>query len=170
MIEKELQERMVKYLKKFFFVESEVYSTDNKCRIDLIIIHHSDKEKKYPIGIEIKLNEKKRGKDLANWIKQSSEYSKKEFKGYGKCLIITCPQISGLYLREGIEMSFHEIEGDFGQANNVGTFLGQFGLGEFQKFTDFFDKKKFRIVYKGFIIWSEKDNILRFHNYDKLVR
>jgi len=167
--EKVLHEKMIKFLKKYFYVFSEVCSDDMTSRIDLVLIHHSDKEKKYPIGMEIKVKAKKTGRLLADWLKQAERYSTKSFRGFGKCLIITCPQISGYYLREGLEMHDHEIEGDFGEANNAGTFLGQFKIGEFQKFL-WHEKTKYRIVYKGLTIWNMKDNILRMHNYERLVK
>lgn len=168
--EKELQEKMITFLNKYFFVYKEVYSIDMKNRIDLIIIHHSDKLKKYPIGVEIKTVDKKRGKGLALWIKQAESYSKQEFKGFGKCLVITCPQISGYYLREGVKMCNHESELDFGQANNIGTFISEFNIGEFQKYETTLKDVRYRIVYKGQIIWDQKDNILRMHNYERLVK
>lgn len=167
--EKVLHEKMIVFLKRYFYVFSEVWSDDKTSRIDLILIHHSDKGKKYPIGVEIKVKEKKTGRSLADWLKQATRYSTKTFKGFRKCLIITCPQISGYYLREGIEMHNHESENDFGEANNAGTFLGQFNLGEFQKF-EWHGKIKYRIVYKGFTIWNMKDNILRMHNYERLLK
>lgn len=167
--EKVLQNKLIEFLKRYFYVYSEVYSEDNSARIDLILIHHSDKERKYPIGVEIKEKGKKTGKGLAEWLKQSHRYAGHKFKGFGKCLIITCPQVSGFYFREGVEMHNHEIEGDYGEANNVGTFLGQWQIGEMQKF-EWHGKKLFRIVYKGFIIWTMKDNILRMHNYERLCK
>lgn len=170
MSEKELQLRMVKYLKKYFFVDTEVYSSDNSKRIDIAMVHKSDIRREYPIGIEIKINEKKRGKDLANWIKQASLYSEKLFKNYGKCLIVTCPQITFNYLNEGSIMHQHTFKDDNSYQNNICTFLGQFNIGEFQKYEYHFKKIKYRIVYKGAIIWDEKDNILRINNYERLVK
>ncbi len=168
--EKELHTKMITFLKRYFYVYSEVWSDDKTSRIDLIISHHSDKEKKYPIGIEIKKKAKKKGKDLAEWLKQSARYSEKTFKGFGKCLIITCPQISGNYLKEGVEMHQHEDESGCRPDHNASTFLGQFKIGEFQKYVGQFDKKYMRIVYKGSVIWDMKDNILRMHNYERLVK
>lgn len=93
---------MILFLKKYFIVASEVWSKCGNRRIDLVLVHKTDIEKKYPIGVEIKVDEKKRGKDLAMWLKQASLYSTLEFNGFGKCLIVAYPQVSGLYLREGI--------------------------------------------------------------------
>lgn len=164
--EKELHDKIARYLSKFFTVTNEVKSTDGKRRIDMIIIHFTDEEMKYPVGIEIKINDKKRGKDLANWLKQASDYTTKEFKGFGKCLIVTCPQVSDYYLKEGELMNQHETPTDCGQANNIGTFIGQFGIGEMQKYDD----KYFRIVFKGQIIWDSKYNNFNKANYDRLCR
>jgi hypothetical protein len=161
-----LHKKIAVYLSKYFKVTNEVKSTDKKRRIDMVIIHLTDTEMKYPIGIEVKINDKKRGKDLANWLKQASDYATKEFIGFGKCLIVTCPQVSGYYLREGELMNQHETESGCGQANNIGTFLSQFGVGEMQKE----DGKYFRIVFKGQTIWESKYNRFNFANYDRLCR
>lgn len=170
-----LKAKMIIYFRRFFYVEEEVWSTDKSKRIDLIITHKSDVQRNYPIGIEIKVDDKKRGKELAKWIIQSSEYSEKIFNKYGKCLIATCPQISGLYLREGIYMHNHESENDWGQANNIGTFLSQFNIGEVQKYIREYYKTNtrknlLRIVYRGQIIWDQHDDRLRINNYTRLCK
>ena len=54
MEEAELVNKVRKYLNKYFYTELEVWSTDNKKRIDMIVIHKSDTQNKYPIGIEFK--------------------------------------------------------------------------------------------------------------------
>lgn len=167
--EAELQVKMVKYLTPFFFVEPEVWSTDGKKRIDLVIVHRSDLSKKYPIGIEIKKDDKKRGKELALWLKQATIYTEKEFTGYGKCLIITCPQVSGYYLKEGEFMNQHEFESGYSQDNNIATFLSEFKIGEFQKYTRN-SATLYRIAYKGQIIWDRKDDSFRSHNYERLCK
>jgi len=168
--EKVLHEKMIRFLKRYFYVFSEVWSDDKTSRIDLVILHHSDKERKYPIGIEIKVKEKKTGRSLADWLRQAIRYTENTFKGFGKCLIITCPQISGYYLKEGSEMHQHEDEKGCREDHNASTFLGQFKIGEFQKYIGKFDKQYMRIVYKGSIIWDMKDNILRMHNYERLCK
>jgi hypothetical protein len=167
--ESDLKIKMINYLTPFFLVEQEVWSTDNKKRIDLVIVHKSDLNKKYPIGIEIKKDDKKRGKQLALWLKQASVYSEKEFKGYGKCLITTCPQVSGFYLREGEFMNQHEFENGVSQDNNIATFLSEFNIGEFQKYTRN-SVTLYRIAYKGQIIWDRHENSFRTHNYERLCK
>lgn len=159
-----MQLRTGKWFSKFFTVWYEVWDIIHKYRIDLIIIHKSDMDRKYPIGIEVKLTGKKRGKDLAMWLKQASNYADQNFIGFGKCLIATCPQISDFYLREGDRMSKHE--GQTMYANNVGTFIGQFNVGEVQKIDD----KDFRIVLKGQVIWDSIYNELHTNNYERLCK
>jgi hypothetical protein len=165
--EPKLHANMIKFLSKYFTVYDEVCSTDKKRRIDLVIIHKSDAVKNYPIGIEIKHTMKKRGKDLFDWLKQANDYSKKEFIGFGKCLIITCQQISGLYLNEGIRMNQHPVEERGGKENNISTFLGQFKIGEFQKYNEN-GVSLFRIVYLGQIIWDQHRDSFRTNNYSRL--
>jgi hypothetical protein len=160
--EEELQAGMIKYFSRRFFVFPEVWDSTGKFRIDLVIIHRSDAGSNCPIGIEIKLATKKRGKDLAMWLKQTSNYADQKFGKFGKCLIVTCPQISDYYLREGERM--HQHEGEMMYANNVGTFIGQFNIGEVQKI----DSKNCRIVFKGQIIWDSISNEFRSNNYEKL--
>ena len=167
--EKILQEKLTDFMNTYFYVNREVSSTDGKSRIDLMLVHKSDKERMYPVGIEIKVTGKKRGKDLANWIKQAHRYSESEFVGYGKCMIIAYPQISGLYLREGVEMCNHESINDFGKHNNVGTFIGQFKIGELQKYKDWNNRYLCRIVYCGSTIWDMSDNVLRINNYKRFL-
>jgi len=135
----------------------------------LVIIHRSDVDKKYPIGIEIKKDDKKRGKQLACWLKQATIYSEKEFKGYGKCMIITCPQVSGYYLREGEFMNQHDFEEGYEHDNNIATFLSEFNIGEFQKYTRN-SVTLGRIAYKGQIIWDRKEDSFRPHNYSRLCK
>lgn len=161
--EDDLQEKMAAWFSKYFNVEREVWNTTHKYRIDLVIIHKSDLNKKYPIGIEIKLAAKKTGKGLALWLKQASNYADQDFIGYGKCLIATCPQISEMYLREGTSMTNHE-NSALPQHNNIGTFIGQFNIGEVQKV----NQQNCRIVYKGSIIWDSQYNDLRTTNYERL--
>lgn len=183
MTEKELQEKLFIYLSKYFHVYSEIYDITNKFRIDLIIVHKSDLLKKYPIGIEIKINEKKRGNDLGKWLKQASNYSNLNFKGFGKCLIMIYPPIQLNYLREGFLMNNHEgnkektdnviknipaenqNEAQFCGSNNISTFLGSFNIGEILKTTN---NKDLYFHYKGQILYETIFNKLRINNIDRL--
>jgi len=175
MNEDTLQSRIAKFLSRWFKVEREVESIDNKSRIDIVIIHHTDVEQKYPIGIEVKLAEKKRGMDLAKWLKQAIRYTRSKFKGYGKVMVITAPQITGYYLNEGINMHQHDPFGEstLSLGNNVHTFIGGFDIGELQKYerVDYktnATKKYFRIVYKSSLIWDSRTDDFRTNNIERL--
>lgn len=179
MTEDKLQENISKYMSTWFNVTREVKSNDGKCRIDIIMIHKSDIYKKYPIGIEVKLVEKKQGKDLAKWLKQAHKYTQTKFIGFGEVLVITVPQITGYYLNEGTLMNQHDPfkHGNFAGQNNVNTFLGGFNIGELQKYNYIahgtqWDKNKsgeyLRIVYKASLIWDGVNDDLRTHNIERL--
>lgn len=169
MTEKELQNKIWRYLIKYFNVELEVWSTDHKKRIDIAMIHKSDISKEYPIGIEIKTFDKKTGSDAGKWMHQAQHYSELDFIGYGKMLIIVAPQFSENVFSEGKLMHKHIFTGDASPDHNVATFLGQFHLGEFQRynFEDHYNHKTIRlarIVYKGLIIWNERNDDFRPQN------
>lgn len=159
--ENELQHKLGNYLKKWFLIKYEVWSIDMKKRIDIVATHKENTD--YSFGIEVKLNDKKKGSSIAKWLKQASEYAQKEFKGYGKLIILCYPRISEYYLKEGLEMNQHGIT-DVG--HNVNTLLGQFGIGEIQKNHD----NKIRIIYSGSVLWTEKNNDLRINNIKKVVK
>jgi len=150
-------------------VEKEVWSVDYKKRIDIAMVHKSDIAKTYPIGIEIKTFDKKTGSDAGKWLKQAQNYSEKDFINYGKMLIIVAPQFSGNVFEEGILMHKHIHNGSPSQDHNVSTFLGQFNIGEFQRynFENYISKnivRLSRIVYNGRIIWDERNNTFRPQN------
>jgi hypothetical protein len=167
--EKELQDKIAKYLSQFFIVEKEVWSIDHKKRIDIAMIHKTDIERKYPIGIEIKTFDKKTGSDAGKWMHQAQHYSELDFIGYGRMLIIIAPQFSENVFSEGKLMHKHISTGDASPDHNVATFLGQFHLGEFQRYNyeNYVTHKTIRlarIVYKGLIIWNEYNNDFRPQN------
>jgi len=166
MTEKELQDRMAIYLSRFFNVEKEVCSTDYKKRIDMVMIHKSDTLSLFPVGIEIKTDDKKTGSNLGKWLNQAIEYTKKEFIGYGKIHVITYPQIAGQCLEEGKLMHPHNVYeyGDFACQHNVNSFLAQFEIGELQKF-QFNDKNHVRIVFNSRLLWSSHNDIFRNKYY-----
>ena len=156
---------MRKYLNKYFYTELEVWSTDNKKRIDMIVIHKSDTQNKYPIGIEFKKDQVKRGKDIGLWVTQSMEYSEKVFTKYGRSLICTYPQISNLYLNEGDMMCQHDRNTT--HHNNVNTFLAHFKIGELQKFKRN-NIEYLRIVYNAIKIWDSNRDEFNYNMADKI--
>ena len=165
-IEKQLQEKISQYLANYFQVEIEVWSQDHSRRIDIVLVHKSDIKKEYPIGIEIKTDDKKTGSSLGQWLHQANDYTLRQFNGYGKLLIITYPQISGKCLAEGMLMHFHNVfeSGSLALQHNVNTFLGQFNIGELQKY-QFNDKTYLRIVFNARLIWDHRKNEFRTDNY-----
>lgn len=159
--EAELQGKLVTWFGRWFDVFFEVRSQCGKFRIDLLMYHQSDTERKYPIGIEIKKVEIKRGTDIGKWCEQASNYTRAVFDDR-KCHIFTAPQISGWYIDEGSKMAKHPVEreGMAGCHNNVNSFLYRsFGFGELQKFISHWPKKKdhFRLVINTLQVWSSKD-------------
>jgi hypothetical protein len=170
MDEKQLQLRIWKYLIRYFNVKMEVWSRDHTKRIDIAMVHKSDTKREYPIGIEIKTFDKKTGSDAGKWLFQAQSYSNLEFEGYNKMLIVVAPQFSGNVFLEGKLMHQHIIDGDPSQDHNVSTFLGQFNIGEFQRY-NYVDhinretKRLARIVYNGLIIWDEKRDSFRPNNF-----
>ena len=169
MTEKELQYRTGKYFSKNFNVEYEVWSEDMKSRIDIVLVHKSDTKILYPFGIELKKADMKKGKNIANWIKQGMTYSKKEFKGYGKLIILLAPQLSYEYMKEGNNVHSHELDG-MKQHCNVNTMLGQFGLGETMKLSRFNTstrqhKETICFVFSGNILYEFDNDLV---NLDKI--
>lgn len=168
--EKELQEKIASFLAKYFDVEKEVWSIDYKNRIDITMFHKSDILHFYPIGIEIKTDDKKSGSTLGSWLKQCIGYTQKEFKNYGELMIITYPQIAEKCLSEGQLMSKHNVfeSGILAHQNNVNTFLAQFGIGELQRYRHE-GKEYVRIVFNAKMIWDQRKDLFRTDNY-KLCR
>ena len=168
MTEREIQHALNKRMSRYFEVFEEVCSNDKKSRIDIVMIHKTDIGRECPIGIEVKTGAKKTGNKIGAWLKQSSTYSEKDFINYGKLMICTYPQITGIYLREGTEMSQHDPEGSPNESlqNNVNTFLGSFKIGELQYY--YRDSMKYyRIVFNGKLIWDEYRNIFKSKNYKR---
>ncbi len=166
MTEKELQEKLANYLRQYFIVELEVWSDDRKSRIDIAMIHKSDIQKQYPVGIEIKTDAKKTGSSLGQWLKQAVVYTQKEFCGYGKMMIITYPQITDKCITEGDLMHKHDssVKGDLACQNNINTFLGQFNIGELQRYRDN-NIEYLRIVCNSRLFWDNQRDQIRPHNY-----
>lgn len=167
-----MQKLLIKYLARYFYVQEEVWSNDRKRRIDIAMIHKTDIARKYPIGIEIKTFEKKTGADAGKWLNQAKDYSELHFNGFGKMLIVVAPQFSENVFAEGKLMHKHVFDGDASQDHNVSTFLGQFKIGEFQRynFTHYnsgLKKRLARIVYCGLIIWDERNDSFRPQNINR---
>lgn len=168
MTEAILVEKASGYLSKFFDVQIEVWSTDYKKRIDMVLIHKSDTAKKYPIGIEFKQNGKKRGKELGLWLEQSMTYSQSDFINYGKLLVCTYPQVTGLYLNEGDNMCEHSVtDYTLRPHNNINTFLAHFKIGELQKMKKD-GREYFMIVFNAQVVWDGTNDDMKYDKLEKL--
>jgi hypothetical protein len=179
MSEKDLQERMANWFSRYFHVQREVLGyhkgEDNdkeRKYIDLVLVHKSDdpKNPRFPFGIEVKLGNKKKGKDLAKWLLQAIAYRMTTFTGYHqKLMVMTFPQLSGEYLEEGANMSKHNVKGYHFEAahHNVGTFLGGLGIGEVQKYIGPDDKVHIRFVFSGGVLWDSRFDDLNMKNIYK---
>jgi hypothetical protein len=183
MTEEVLRDQISSYLDRYFYTEIEIKSNPYVRRIDILLIHKTDIENKYPIGIEVKRFEEKSGRDIGDWLKQAQDYSqllwysKRLKQTLGKALIIVAPQISGYVFEEGklTHHDCHYVNGRPHQHHNVSTFLGQFNVGElqsylFQEWQTKKDKKYYRIVYRGWIIWDQNGDVFNFNHYDKWCR
>jgi len=171
MKEKDVQNLLIKKMSNYFHVEDEIWSDDKKSRIDIVMIHFSDIQGKYPIGIEVKQGNKKKGHEMGLWLKQSSTYAEKDFADFGNVIVCTYPQITGLYFQEGTEMHKHNELGhtSLSWQSNVNTFLGAFNVGELQ-FYYRNEEKYYRIVFNATLIWDEYKDLFRPENYTKWVR
>lgn len=155
--EHDLRDRLVNYFSTWFDVDYEVTSLCKTKRIDLLMFHHSDNDKLFPFGIELKKTNVKRGGDIAKWCIQANGYTKLIFSGV-KPIIFVTPQISGWYLDEGERVSKHNIElpGSAGCHNNVNSFLYKcFEFGELQKY--YIGVKSYcRFTINSYEVWDSR--------------
>lgn len=138
-----------------------------------MIVHKWDTERKYPFGIEVKTFDKKTGWDAGRWLFQAQGYSRLSWTGYGRAMVIVAPQFSENVFSEGLLMTKHIQNGSPTSDHNVSTFLGQFNLGELQRYNyeDYRAKtttRKTRIVFNGLVVWDEKHDEIRPNNYEKI--
>jgi len=169
--EADIQDRLINYFSKWFHVDFEITSDCRKRRIDIMMFHHTDNDKLYPMGIELKKTNVKRGGDIAKWCNQASDYTKLTFKGCNP-LVFIYPQISGFYLDEGSMVHKHDVDlsGSAGAHNNVNSFLYQsFGFGELQKYRH--DNNQFaRLTINTYIIWDSRQPMFINHEKIKMCR
>jgi hypothetical protein len=156
--ESELQIKLFSYLGKWFDVSIETRSDCGKWRVDILAHHHTDKDRLYPIVIELKKNDQKTGTEIGEWCLQAGNYANSFFDGR-KPMVFTYPQLSGFYLEEGKFVCKHNIEasGDLGQQHNMNPFLYRsFGIGELQVFNCRwpFKGKAVRLVINTYRIWT----------------
>lgn len=168
MYEATLQGQMIEYFSEWFDVRQEVTSLCRKGRIDLIMYHRTDINKKYPFGLELKKKGVKRGGELGQWLNQAKQYTGMVFNEQ-KIFVFVFPQISHNYLREGVDISGHDVHADGikGWHYNVNSFLYRcFGIGELQKYKNWKNKEHCRLVLNTNLIWDSSKPA--YFNIDKL--
>lgn len=159
--EAHLEDRLVNYFGKWFDVYFQERSLCGNHRIDILMFHNSDNSRNYPIGIEIKKGDIKRGTDIGKWCVQAQSYTKALFFEK-KPFIFIAPQITGWYLDEGKMVSKHCVEdgGAAARQNNVNSFLYKsFSIGELQKYKTTWpvNKNRFRLVMNTLQVWTSED-------------
>ena len=188
-IEKDLSERLYNFLIKYFNVDTEVWSTNRKYRIDYVI-EDTQTPGAY-FGIEVKKIDHKRGNDLGEHILQAYNYSQSEFGNYGKIPIfvvpplsydyIICPDHDNMKVIEGFEY-FKDRHDKNHDHHTINGFLGALNLGEMRTqmrtiYPDKMERQFVRIVFSNQEIWSnipicgtKEHKGLNRHNYEKLIK
>jgi hypothetical protein len=173
MTEKELQNKIIAYLKNWFIVYDEVESDCMKGRLDLLIYHKSDKSQLFPIGIELKKHDRKRGQDFYKLIAQARKYKRMTFRKI-QVPIFICPQISEIYFVESNnypdKIHNHRLFDRMNSMqNNVHTFVCSFGIGQTLKFNRN-GKDYIHFAYHNCRIWCSLRNEFEVENYLKIKR
>lgn len=166
--EETTKEQFIKYFSQWFEIKAEVKSECKAGRIDIRMFHKTDILKQYPFGVELKRKNIKRGTDLGEWVLQASEYAKLKFDNRFLHVFIY-PQISDKYLKEGIDISQHDVyaDGINGWHYNVNSFLYKaFKIGEVQKYKNWRGKQYCRFVLNNTQIWDSSNPM--YFNIDKL--
>jgi len=112
------------------------------------------------MGLEIKTTQSMKGVKIADWLLQAHRYSKTEFKEFGRLIPFVFPQISGMYLSEGVLVSEHSLSD---AQNNVSTFLSRFKVGElklyrYQHWPSRMYSTFMRLAYKGQRVWDQNND------------
>ena len=166
--EVQTQTKMFEYFANWFTVYKEVTSKCRKGRIDLILFHKTDLLKRYPFGVEIKRVSIKRGGELGQWLNQARDYTSMSFMDQ-LIHVFVYPQVSFNYLKEGTDISQHDIfaDGIMGLHYNVNSFLYRsFKIGEIQKYKHWKLGWQCRFVMNTFLIWDSANPT--YFNIDKL--
>lgn len=155
--ETKIEERLESYLSRFFHVYRQQWSECMKKRIDIVLVHK--KESWLKIGVEVKNNGCKHGKDLGAWCLQASDYNnyifcnKKEGFSYGKMPIIVYPTISG-ELMEYIDPNGHH-HNKYHDHHNINSFLFKgFSIGEIRRHRPA-ERELLKISINNRTIWKE---------------
>lgn len=162
--EEELKEKTFKRLSQYFDIHTEVCSIEKgesnypKYRIDAILQHKV--EKWLIVGIEFKGNEKKKGKNIFDWLTQVRNYSYSTWKGFEShrnIPVFACPPLSNNYMITRRSLIKHGLNHEH---NNINTFLAkEYRCGEVRSKThegrDQNTYKRIFFSWKGITFWTE---------------
>jgi len=178
--EKEFVDKLIKPLTNHFNIQQEVKSKCGKGRIDLVL--QSKENDNIYFGVECKKPDKKRGEEMARFVKQAIRYTDYEFltsKGiYRKIPVVLCPPLSYNYfiLNEyeqhiNGELWHKDRHNATHEHHSFNGLLGQFNVGEIRNLD-----KYYIISFSNKIIFSTRKNwhtkqIEGIHeaNYNKLI-
>jgi len=165
--EKRIKNGLKNKMMEYFHIDEEVTSDCGEGRIDLIMVHKSDIDFKYPFGIEIKKIGNKKGCEIGRWFKQIIRYQEYTFGSHGKIIPFVFPQMSFFYFEEGDFVSKHDVfRHDYlGCHHNFSTFLGANGIGELQVY-DYRGEKYYRLVYSSKKLWDSRSDELNVKELD----
>ena len=160
--ESSLEKKLGEYLSPFFNVYYQQWSVCMRKRIDIVLVHK--KTHGFHIGIEVKNNGNKNGKDLGGWLNQASAYNKYAFCNkqtgfeYGIMPILVAPTISGEYL-ECLNESGSPRHSKYHEHHNVNSLLaGAFNVGEIRKRITGYEESKNEYLAFSFnnrTLWKE---------------
>lgn len=149
--EKQVEIILKDYFSTWFTVHTQVYSDCKKFRCDILLYHKEKYENQRPLIIEVKKNSIKQGSSLGDWCMQSKNYSETTFHGKTP-LVFIFPQISGIYLEEGSQISPHSVLDE--AHHNVSSFLyGGFNIGELRRMKHH-EKLTHSLIINTKVLWS----------------
>jgi len=161
--EQDLVNGLINHLKRYFYYELEVWSKDEKRRIDIVITDKKNKDVSF--GIECKSIDKKKGDDIGKHILQALRYNFKEFLvngTYKRIPIFIAPPISYNFLIcPDLKEIINNIEyfSDRHDKNNkhhtINGLLGAMCLGEIRTIETNRGKNTI-ITFSNNIIWTNK--------------
>jgi hypothetical protein len=179
--EDQFVEKIKKFLSTWFFIKEQVWSTDKKSRIDIVIINKIDKRIKF--GLEVKRFDHKKGHGFGEHLLQGFRYILSEFIIDGeKCVlpVVLVPPFSYEYfgmkdhviIHQGKEY-FCDRHGKDNEHHSINGWLGAFGIGEFRKIIVKYDKEYtyFIISFSNWTVWTNRKDTesIKYEHYEKIL-
>lgn len=185
MAEKDYREKIDPFLKKYFNIDTEVWSVDMTARIDYVL---QCKESNILFGLEVKDKIIHRGTQIGKYLKQAERYSKLEFKSKfdtTQIPIFISPAISDIYKEvkpKTIKMighsEYHEVfHKSDSKHSNINSLIGCFNVGEIRSFEyvhSVYGLKWFSFIFKNLEVWRSENRYenkkLNEYNYNKMMQ